>query len=138
MIMGDVGKTIIEVGKYFSTVLSTITLITLIVKPIRNRFVKWIRNTSGADTTDSNAEQITALNGKIDNILSELNKSKQNDLCMIRHMITQIYYANMGSPTMHSREKEDMEFLYSRYEAMGGNSYVKQIVNEMRNKETVV
>ena len=135
--MGEFGTVLVEVGKVFSSIVTIITLTSIIVKPIRKKIVKWIRDTSHTATADKNAQQLVELNNKMTTILNEFEKSKQNDLCMIRHMITQIYYNNIGSTKIRAREREDMESLYDRYEKLGGNSYVKQIVKEMREKETI-
>lgn len=56
---------LITIGSYAGAVITLVTLITLIVKPLRSKFVEWI-------TKASNTEAITA---KIDVITEKLDKS---------------------------------------------------------------
>lgn len=42
-------STVKEIATYCGSITTILALITIIVKPIRNRFVEWISKTSGKD-----------------------------------------------------------------------------------------
>ena len=135
--MGELGYNIVEYSKLISSIITLVTFVGLIVKPIRKKIVNWIRNSADSKLVNENARQLKEINEKMNSLIEESEASKANDLCMIRHAITQMYYAHINNDTMRVREKEDLEFLYDRYDKLGGNSYVRQIVKELRDKKTV-
>lgn len=135
--MGALGDSIIEYSKVVSSILTLITFVGFVIKPIRKKIVNWIRNSADSKMIIENAQQLKEINEKMTSLVNESEASKANDLCMIRHAITEMYYDHIGDDTMRAREKEDLEFLYERYEKLGGNSYVRQIVKELREKTTV-
>lgn len=53
--------------------------------------------------------------------------------CLLRSNITSKYYVynEMGSIPVY--EKENIDYMYEQYKAMGGNSYVERIVKEIND-----
>lgn len=62
---------------------------------------------------------------------------RETDKCLLRHAITDLYYRikyrcrNDDKITIYQHEFEDIMHMYTQYEALNGNSYVKQIVSEV-------
>lgn len=72
--------------------------------------------------------------------IAEMNKviefAEKNQVVSIRHSITEIYYKYKKEKTFPHNIKEDVCFLFEAYSALGGNSYVHEIYEEMMNWET--
>lgn len=53
--------------------------------------------------------------------------------CLLRSNITSKYYVynEMGSIPVY--EKENIDYMFEQYKAMGGNSYVERIVKEIND-----
>ena len=53
--------------------------------------------------------------------------------CLLRSNITSKYYVynEMGSIPIY--EKENIDYMFEQYKAMGGNSYVERIVKEIND-----
>ena len=50
-----------EIATYCGSITTILALITIIVKPIRNRFVGWISKTSDKDNLNKKIDKLTAL-----------------------------------------------------------------------------
>lgn len=63
---------------------------------------------------------------------------QETDKCLLRHNITDLYYRikhrcrNDEKVTIYQHEFEDIIHMYSQYKALNGNSYVEQIVSEVK------
>ena len=69
---------------------------------------------------------------------ADLELSREADLCLVRDRITHIYYKNLNKKTIKTYELENLSKLYSLYEKLGGNSYVRDIVRIMKEEWTIV
>ena len=65
---------------------------------------------------------------------ADLELSREADLCLVRDRITHIYYKNLNKKTIKTYELENISKLYSLYEKLGGNSYVRDIVRIMKDE----
>lgn len=52
-------------------------------------------------------------------------------ICLLRHEITSLYYRLKQTGVIRPYEREDLIRMYSQYEKLGGNCYIKTIVEEM-------
>ena len=57
-----------------------------------------------------------------------MKTAKANDLAIIRNTITHIYFKYKDEKKIPHYEKENVLSLYGRYEELGGNSYIKTII----------
>lgn len=57
--------------------------------------------------------------------------------CLLRSEIVRIYYANRSRHALHSFEYENVSMLYTAYKAMGGNSFVDRIWDEIQEWEII-
>ena len=62
-----------------------------------------------------------------DNVQSEALK------CLLRSSITSKYYVYSELKTIPLYEKENLNYMYEQYKAMGGNSYISNIMVEINS-----
>lgn len=124
-----------DIGTVIGLVLSSITLITLCCKPIRKRFIAWIRRTS---KTDETAEWMQEFKEMLQNhIALDEKKQAQMDIIsaamldLLRGDITRIYFQYIGQKEIPAYEKQNLVTLFERYTIMGGNSYIHNIYDEL-------
>lgn len=125
-------------------VLSCLSLLALICKPIRAWLVGFIVNQSGKSETD---RKLDALQKNLDDLKAmmeahlaeDINKREaaQNDrdalLCLLRNSITAIYYRYLQDRTIPAHQYKNVIMLYDAYDHEGGNTYVSTIVEDMRH-----
>lgn len=99
--------TFATIAQYCSFVTSIITLVILLVKPIRNKFFGY---------TDFREGQKCLLRS---NMLAIYYKGKENN------------------NTLRQYDFENFVFLYAAYKAAGGNSFIDKISNEVNDMEVV-
>lgn len=58
-------------------------------------------------------------------------------LGLLASEIRKIYYKNLDDQTLRQHEYETVQFCYSAYKAMGGNSFIKHIVEEMEHWKVI-
>lgn len=150
---------LIEILKLFASVVSSLVIIggfiISIFKPIRKRLADWIVRTSGMPTCDDKIDKLiisvnsldSALNKHIkeSNIernetlreLTEVNKkldlSFENQKNTCRNMITDMYYKYGKYGEMPRYKHELLIKTYTNYKAIGGNSYIDEIYDEMKD-----
>lgn len=69
---------------------------------------------------------------------TELELSREADICLVRDRITHIYFKNLKTKTIKAYELENLTKLYSLYNKLGGNSYVQQIYTTITTDWEVV
>lgn len=69
--------------------------------------------------------------GYIVKLLNERKTEKEALKCLLRSEITQLYYNILERGFIHSHEKENVNYLYSAYKGLKGNSYIDSIVKEL-------
>lgn len=114
------------------TILSGIILISTflgaIVKPIRVKFIGWIRKKTCAE---DNEKQLTILNEQVVSLQESAKLSATANCSMLRHHITDIYYRYLDEQQIPAYEKENLIGLFDAYCALKGNHYVEEIVREI-------
>lgn len=91
---------------YASGIASVIGLVSILVKPIRNR-------------------------------LFGIKRIEEGQKCLLRSQILAIYYAHQDDKTLRQFERENLDYLYNAYDALKGNSFVKDIYKAMRTWEVI-
>lgn len=61
----------------------------------------------------------------------EMALQKEVDLCVLRDLITGIYFRRVKERKIHAYELEDVSALYDLYRKRGGNSYVHTVYRQM-------
>ena len=130
---------LIAVGGGASAIIATITCITLICKPFRNKFVNWIRKQSNSDNTSKELADIKQMlqehirvdaerQIQMDKLIDQLRES---ELCSHRTTITDMYYKYMERGEIPVYRREQLVKAYTIYHAMNGNTYIDTIYPEL-------
>lgn len=128
-------NTVKEIATYCGSVTTILALITIIVKPIRNRFVGWISKTSGKDNLNKKIDKLTVLVERQveqnQSMETELQKQSLALQATLRNSILAIYNSRMKENSISLYEKENLARLYESYSSIGGNSFVHNCVDEL-------
>ena len=69
--------------------------------------------------------------GKIKSYKARESNQEKALKCLLRSAITSKYYVYTEIGNIPSYEKENVAYMYEQYKAMGGNSYIDNIMKEM-------
>ena len=68
----------------------------------------------------------------------ERESQHATDRCILRNMITNIYYKHQSEQELREYEYENLAHLYERYKQLGGNSFIDKIWDEIQEEWTVI
>lgn len=71
------------------------------------------------------------LTGKIKSYKQRDNTQEEALKCLLRSSITSKYYVYSELKAIPLYEKENINYMYEQYKAMGGNSYINEIMGEI-------
>ena len=80
------------------------------------------------------SERLDDVDSKLDNFAAE---QKSINIVSLRHSITQVFHNYRDKKEIPSAIYQSTMNLYDQYKALGGNSYVSEEVEEMKNWEKV-
>lgn len=124
-----------EISVVVGCALSSITLITLAIKPFREKFLEWAELKSNTCELEDKIDRISDLlksHIEHDDVKMNLFEMQSNaTLCILRDRITTMYYTYMAIGCIPDHARENLVKLYGSYHAMHGNSYVDIIYEEM-------
>ena len=125
------------IASYCGSISTIIALIVLVVKPIRDRFVTWVTKTSNRDELNTKIDNLTGLVEKQveqnDIINAELQKQSMALQATLRNSILDIYNTRMQTGFITMYEKQNLAELFKQYEALGGNCFVHNCVDELNS-----
>ena len=125
------------IASYCGSISAIIALIVLVVKPVRDRFVTWVAKTSNRDELNTKIDNLTELVEKQvkqnDNINVELKKQSMALQATLRDSILNIYNSRMQTGFITMYEKQNLAELFKQYEALDGNCFVHNCVDELNN-----
>ena len=78
------------------------------------------------------------IKAELEEIKGEVASAKQNDIVQLRNTITHIYFKYKDQKKIPHYEKENVLSLYERYDALGGNHYVRNIISEIEGWEEIL
>ena len=125
--------TIETIGSYAGAIVTIIGLAVMVIKPIREGFIKFITKTTKSDDTAEKLSQI------LDNMkkITEQNEIQSEALVsVIRNTIMHLYYQYKELGEISAYERENIEKLFKAYKSLGGNSFVADCVEEIRKMPT--
>ena len=92
--------------------------------------------------TDDTRQDIDALKTAVEDMIALQKSTVENQQlalqAILRHEITDLYYKHLENKRLAAYEKEDLLKLAKAYEKNGGNSYVQEIVKEMKQWDLLV
>ena len=125
------------IASYCGSISAIIALIVLVVKPIRDKFVTWVTKTSNRDELNTKIDNLTGLVEKQveqnDIINAELQKQSMALQATLRNSILDIYNTRMQTGFITMYEKQNLAELFKQYEALDGNCFVHNCVDELNN-----
>lgn len=65
------------------------------------------------------------------------NDIREGQRCLLRADMLRTYYKNRESDTIRQHEKENFIYEYKAYKALGGNSFIDDIYEEIRHWEVI-
>ena len=133
------------VGGVAGSIISVITLLTLIVKPMRDGFRRWIYQIAAQSDDHVSKNDMLEIKDILNHqseqnekILCELEDTKHDMAIMkdgtkstLKNMISGLYNAGRATKTISANDRESLVHLYETYHALGGNHYTTIIYNEM-------
>lgn len=81
--------------------------------------------------------EIAALLGVIIPVFRSIKRISDGQKCQLRNEMLRIYYHSAHDKTLRQYEYENFVALYNAYKALGGNSFIDKIYEEIK-KWTVV
>ena len=124
------------IGGYAGSIVTIIGLIVMVVKPVRDLFVKWIAKATDQDKTSEqiaqNTEQLTKILESMDKLTSQNEMQSEALISVIRNTIMHLYYQYTKLNEISAYERENIEKLFKAYQSLGGNSFVAGCVEEIR------
>lgn len=69
--------------------------------------------------------------------LFQSKRSIEGEKCLLRSEMLRIYYKNLDSRVIHQFEMENFLKLYEAYKALGGNSFIEEVHEEV-SKWTII
>ena len=81
--------------------------------------------------------EIGVLIGVITPLIKKVNKISNGTKCQLRSEMLRIYYANKDSGKIRQYEYENFVKLYEAYKALGGNSFIDKIYEEVSSWEII-
>ena len=90
-----------------------------------------------ATTISAVAAAITILVKPIRERVFNNKKTANGEKCLLRSEILRCYYKNKENKTIHQYELENLIKLYEAYKALGGNSFVQVVYEEILEWEIV-
>lgn len=97
-------------------------------------FISWITKWPKKWLTNSMKE---ATKDDFQIIKENLEKTKDTQICVLRHEITDLYYLYKDKKQIPTHAKMDWISLYNEYTKKGGNSYIATITEKMYEWEEI-
>lgn len=73
------------------------------------------------------------LTAKVKQSKAKDNRQEEALKCLLRSNITSKYYVYSELGTIPHYERQNINYMFEQYKAMGGNSYVESVVKEINN-----
>lgn len=108
------------VGNCFSYAISAITLITLIVTPVRTRVIRWVK---GINKTESTVDALQRIEERLDKIEDSLGRIANGTQASLRNGILQIADECLEKGYITSIEKQNLMDMYKAYSDLDGDQY---------------
>lgn len=120
-------------------IISIGTVITVTFPNLRNKIKHKLFS------TEKTKEEICAIRELLEEHVSghadlkkEFEIQREVDLCVLRDLITGMYYKRLGEKKIHLYELEDVSALHDLYQKRGGNSYVHNLYRQMSKEWEVI
>ena len=127
------------ISSVLSVLVGTGTILTVTVPNLRNKLKEML---FGRENAKDQIRQIRCLleehvaqDAKRE---AEAELQREVDLCVLRDLITAIYYRRLEEKKIHIYELEDVCALHDLYLRRGGNSYVSGLYRQMSREWKII
>ena len=128
-----------EIGGAAGSVITVLSLLTLIIKPLRTRLVKMIVSAADSEHIKSKIAELTELAQRSvaqnDELAAEMRRQSEAIKSDLRDSILRLYYDTKKSGHITMFELCNLGELYTNYKALGGNSFIDECVQRMKELE---
>lgn len=106
-----------QIAAVCGSITSIAAAVTLLIKPIRERVlgIKKLRESQDAALADI----------------------KEGQKCLLRSEMLQIYYNGLDAATLRQYAFENFMMLYNAYKALGGNSFIDKVKEEVKEWKVI-
>jgi hypothetical protein len=140
---GSVSRKMREIFNLFASVfglfISLGTVITVTFPNLREKIKEKLF------ASEKTKEEICAIRSLLEehvlgdaDLKKEFELQREVDLCVLRDLITGMYYKRLGEKKIHMYELEDVSALHDLYQKRGGNSYVHNLYRQMAKEWEVI
>ena len=123
------------IGGALGTLLTVSAVVTLLVKPVREKFTKWVRKTSDSDDITDKIDNLTGLVEKSikqnEELQTEMHKQSDALQASLRNSILNLYYKCMARESITLFERQNLLQLYENYQNLKGNSFIHDCVEQL-------
>lgn len=113
-------ETVQFIGVCIGCTVSALTLLSLIIKPIR---VKIVNRIKGISNTDSTTEALMRIEKKLKEENEKIAKIAQGSQASLRNSILQLVDRCLSKESITSIEKMNLKDMYEAYHNLGGDTY---------------
>ena len=135
----EIWNIIKELGGYAGATVTIIGFLTMIIKPLREKFVGWVKKITNRDDITQKLNDLTELVEKNirqnEEIQIENARTIEALKANLRNSILAIYNTRTKQGFMTTFEMRNLEELYENYKALGGNSFIHSCVEKLEQME---
>lgn len=114
------------IGACIGYTVSALTLISLIIKPIRTKIVDRIK---GINQTDSTIEALKHIDVRLDKVEERLDEIAEGTQASLRNNILQLVDSCLARGYISTIDKMNLKDMYSAYHNLGGDTYATERCN---------
>jgi len=129
------------IGSVVGIIITLMTFFGIISKKPKEAFKRIIReevNNANQDLKQKISELEEEAKQRFDKVDTKISQSDETDLVLLRNTITHIYIKYKDTKKIPHYVKENVMYLFAQYKILNGNSYVAQIVREMKEWEEII
>lgn len=119
-------ETIQFIGACIGYTVSAVTLISIIIKPIRTKIINHIK---GINQTDSTIEALRHIDERLDKVEDRLDKIAEGTQASLRNNILQLVDLCLARGSITTVDRMNLKDMYSAYHNLGGDTYATERCN---------
>ena len=116
-------ETIQFIGACIGYTVSAVTLISLIIKPIRTKIINHIK---GINQTDSTIEALKRIDDRLDKVEDRLEKIAEGTQASLRNNILQLVDSCLERGYITTGDRMNLKDMYNAYHNLGGDTYATE------------
>lgn len=119
-------ETIQFIGACIGYTVSAITLMSLIIKPIRTKIINRIK---GINQTDSTIEALMHIDERLGKVEDRLGKIAEGTQASLRNNILQLVDSCLARGYITTVDRMNLKDMYNAYHNLGGDTYATERCN---------